>query len=62
MIFSRKKDEVLEPYTVEQCTSCNATKKRKFAIGDYVFKTLGKCTACNVGQVTISKVFGEPVK
>lgn len=62
MIFSRKKEEVLEPYTVEQCTSCSATKKRKFAAGDYVFKMLDKCTSCNAGQMTISRIFGEPVK
>ena len=41
MIF-RKKKEVLEPYSIEQCSSCNKTVKRKFKEGDYIFKTAGK--------------------
>ena len=61
MIF-RKKQEVVEPYTVEQCTSCNATKKRKFAKDDYIFKEIGKCTSCNTGNVMISRVYGEVLK
>jgi hypothetical protein len=62
MIFSRKKKEVIDPYTIEQCHSCNAIKKRKFSEGDYVFKTTGKCTACSNGQTMIAKIFGEVVK
>ncbi len=62
MIFSRKKQEIINPYTVEQCTSCNTSKKRKFADGDYVFRVVAKCTSCNNGQVIISKIYGEVVK
>ena len=61
MIF-RKKNEVLDPYSIEQCTSCNKTNKRKFQEGDYVFKTMEKCTSCGNGQILISKIFGELVK
>ncbi|MDE1765004.1 MAG: hypothetical protein KGI27_01895 [Thaumarchaeota archaeon] len=61
-MFSRKKQEILDPYTVEQCTSCNASKKRKFAEGDYVFKAIGNCTSCNNGQVTVLKIYGETIK
>ncbi|MDE1830674.1 MAG: hypothetical protein KGI25_10175 [Thaumarchaeota archaeon] len=62
MISFRKKQEVIEPYSVEQCNSCNATKKRKFAKDDYVFKETGKCTSCNNGQMMIAKIYGEVLK
>lgn len=61
MIF-RKKKEVLDPYSIEQCTSCNKSTKRRFKEGDHVFKTLEKCSACGTGQMIISKIFGESVK
>ena len=61
MIF-KKKEEILDPYSIEQCTSCNKTTKRKFKEGDYVFKTMAKCTSCGNGQVMISKIFGEIIK
>ncbi len=62
MISFRKKQEVIDPYTVEQCGSCNTSKKRKFAKGDYLFKIIGKCSSCNTGQVIISKIYGESLK
>ncbi|MDE1862834.1 MAG: hypothetical protein KGI33_07970 [Thaumarchaeota archaeon] len=62
MIFSRKKQELIDPYTVEQCTSCNTLKKRKFVVGDYVFKVAGKCASCANGQMVIAKIYGEAVK
>jgi hypothetical protein len=62
MIFSRKKKEIIDPYTVEKCNACNASAKRKFMEGDYVFKTTHKCTSCNNGQIMVSKIFGEVVK
>jgi hypothetical protein len=61
MIFSRKKKEIINPYTIEKCNSCNTTAKRKFLEGDYVFKTTNKCSACK-GQMMIEKIFGEVVK
>lgn len=62
MIFSRKKKEIINPYTIEKCSSCNAMLKRKFLEGDYVFKTMDKCNSCNNGQMLISKIFGEVIK
>ncbi len=62
MIFSRKKKEIIDPYTIEKCNSCAANLKRKFLVGDYVFKIMDKCTKCNSGQMMISKIFGEVVK
>ena len=62
MIFSRKKKEIINPYTIEKCNSCSTNVKRKFLAGDYVFKTMDKCTNCKIGQMMISKIFGEVVK
>ena len=62
MIFSRKKEEILDPYTVEQCDSCHVLKKRKFIEGDYVFKVTGKCSSCAGGMMSVSKIYGEAVK
>jgi hypothetical protein len=58
MKFKRKKEEIIIPYTVEQCNSCNAISKRKFKEGDYVFKKTNTCSSCK-GQMSIIKIFGE---
>lgn len=57
MIFSKKK-EIITPFSVEQCSSCNAILKRTFKAGDYVFKKTDLCSSCK-GQMTITKIFGE---
>lgn len=62
MRLFKKKEEILDPYTVEQCNSCNNTSKRVFKEGDYVFKIADKCTSCGSGQMVISKIFGEVSK
>jgi hypothetical protein len=62
MKFFKKKEEVLDPYTVEQCNSCNKTSKRKFQEGDYVFKITEKCISCGNGNMMIDKIFGEVSK
>jgi len=61
MIF-KKKNEILDPYSFEQCTSCNKTTKRKFKEGDFVFKKTEKCVSCGNGQIIITKIFGEVTK
>ena len=58
MKFKRKKEEIIAPYTIEQCNSCNAILKRKFRDGDYVFKKTDTCLSCK-GQMSIAKIFGE---
>ena len=58
MKFKRKKEEIITPYTVEQCNSCNTISKRKFKEGDYVFKKTNTCSSCK-GQILIAKIFGE---
>ena len=61
MIF-KKKEEKLEPYSVDQCTQCDKNNKRKFKEGDYVFKIIEKCNSCGMGNVIIAKIFSEPIK
>ncbi len=62
MRLFKKKEEVLDPYTIERCNICNKTTKRKFKEGDYIFKVTEKCTACGNGQIMVDKIFGEVVK
>ncbi|MHB8602770.1 MAG: hypothetical protein ACYC6W_03400 [Nitrosotalea sp.] len=62
MRLFKKKEEVLDPYAVEQCNSCNKASKRKFKEGDHVFKMTEKCSSCGNGQMMIAKIFGEVSK
>jgi hypothetical protein len=62
MIFFKKKEEVLDPYTVEQCADCKNMAKRKFKEGDFVFKISAQCSSCQTGQMIITKIFGEVSK
>ena len=52
------KNEILNPYTIQQSNSCKEQSKRKFSDGDYVFKEISKCSSCD-GQIVIIKIFGE---
>ncbi len=55
MIF-QKKEEIINPFSLEQCTSCKKMSKRKFKEGDYVFQT----STCSCGgESMIIKIFGE---
>ena len=59
-MFSKKEEKRIS-YTVEQCESCKKDTKRKFVVGDYVFKETSQCESCK-GQLRISKIFGEIIK
>ncbi len=59
MNLFKKKEEVLDPYTVEQCNVCSKKSTRKFQEGDYIFKVTDKCPSCGNGQMIIDKIFGE---
>ena len=61
MNFSNKKEEKREPYTVEECQSCNKESKHKFKDGDYLFKESSKCQFCD-GKTMIVKIYGEIIK
>ena len=52
------KNEIVNAYTLQQCSTCKEQLKRKFSDGDYVFKDVSKCSSCD-GQVIITKIFGE---
>ena len=60
MIFS-KKQEVRDPFTVEECQSCKKQSKRKFKEGDYLFKESTNCHSCQ-GKTIVVKIFGEIIK
>lgn len=62
MRLFKKKEEVLVPFTVEQCTACGKSSRRQFREGDHVFKVTEKCASCGSGQMMVAKVFGEAVK
>ncbi len=53
------------PYTpikvlsVVKCGQCSFKQIKNFAMGDFVFKTLGKCTQCTTGDLTISGIYTE---
>jgi len=60
MNFSKKK-KITVAFTLEECTKCNAQKKRNFSEGDVLFNPSSKCTIC--GDITrIEKIFGESLK
>ena len=62
MRLFKKKEEVLDPYAVQKCNSCNKTTKRKFKEGDYVFKMTDNCISWGNGDLMVDKIFGEVVK
>ena len=61
MKFSKKDDDIREPYTLEECQSCQTQSKRKFKEGDYLFKESSDCKSCQ-GKLIIVKIFGESIK
>lgn len=55
------KEEIIIPYTIEKCNSCNKEIKRKFKDGDYIFAKTTKCPTCD-GMLQIEKIFGETIE
>ena len=60
MIFS-KKEEIRDPFTVEECQSCKKQSKRKFKEGDCIFAESSICNSCQ-GKSIVVKIFGEIIK
>lgn len=56
-----KKEEIRTTFTIEQCDSCHKELKRKFNVGDFIFKETIQCSSCK-GTLRISKIFGEVIK
>jgi hypothetical protein len=46
-------------FSVVNCGQCSFKQIKGFAIGDFVFKTLGKCTQCTTGDLAISGIYTE---
>jgi hypothetical protein len=45
--------------SVVKCGQCSFKQIKNFAIGDFVFKTLGKCTQCTTGDLSINGIYTE---
>lgn len=45
--------------SVVKCGQCSFKQIKNFAAGDFVFKTLGKCTQCMTGDLSISGIYTE---
>ena len=55
--MSKSKNKTSTCYTLMECNSCKAIKKRKFTDGDIVFSTAENCSDCD-GKMLITKIFG----
>ena len=56
-----KKEETKTPFTIEQCEGCKKEHKRKFQVGDYLFKNSSTCPSCKAPMIIV-KIFGETIK
>src|SRR5437764_5809311 len=45
--------------SVVKCGQCIFKQIKDFALGDFVFKTLGKCTQCTTGDLSIHGIYIE---
>ncbi len=45
--------------SVVKCGQCSFKQVKNFALGDFVFKTLGKCTQCTTGDLSINGIYTE---
>ena len=61
-LMRRAKKRIIPPVmsTIE-CLKCGFKNIRKFAVGDYVFKTEGSCQKCNEPML-ITAIYTEEVK
>jgi hypothetical protein len=46
-------------YEIVKCPQCSFKQVKNFAIGDYVTKSMGLCTQCNVANLFIDGIYGE---
>jgi hypothetical protein len=45
--------------SVVKCGQCSFKQIKNFALGDFVFKALGKCTQCTTGDLSINGIYTE---
>ncbi|TMI47391.1 hypothetical protein E6H20_10925 [Candidatus Bathyarchaeota archaeon] len=45
--------------SVVTCGPCSFIQIKNFSLGDFVFKTLGKCTQCTTGELSINGIYTE---
>jgi len=62
-VLSKKRDKlIVKEYTIIKCIECKSENKRRFEVGDFVFKriTNKNCTQCNKkNSLIISEIFSE---
>jgi hypothetical protein len=46
-------------FEIVKCPQCSFKQVKNFTIGDYVTKTMGLCTQCNVANLFIDGIYGE---
>ena len=44
------------------CPQCSFKQIKNFAMGDYVFKTEGKCSQCGAGSLYINGIYTEDLR
>jgi len=49
----------LKVLSIVKCGQCSFKQIKNFAAGDFVFKTLGKCTQCTTGDLSINGIYTE---
>ncbi len=49
----------IKVFSVVKCGQCSFKQIKNFAMGDFVFKALGKCTQCNTGDLAINGIYTE---
>lgn len=45
--------------SIVKCGQCSFKQIKNFVAGDFVFKTLGKCTQCTTGDLSINGIYTE---
>ena len=45
--------------SIVKCGQCSFKQIKNFAVGDFVFKTLGKCAQCTTGDLSINGIYTE---
>jgi len=49
----------LKVLSIVKCGQCSFKQIKNFAMGDFVFKSTGKCTQCTTGDLSISGIYTE---
>lgn len=48
--------------SIVRCAQCSFKQIKNFTMGDYVFKTMGTCSQCQTGSLSITGIYQEDLK